>query len=170
MDTEKANAIGTQEDDATVAKEPRSHRAAKKPKGSNHQQAQPSADTSTAPKNNSGKGKEVPTAAKSKPAPKAAKATPAPKKQKDKTRKHKSTEADHSSKNPGIKGDAPAPNTERPAPSANVEPAALLSRASTKEIEDKESKRKAYKARKQRFYNSLTSQPLNMEIPTILNS
>lgn len=38
---------------------------------------------------------------------------------------------------------------------------AAIRRASTNEIEDKEAKRKAYKARKQRFYNSLTSTDLN---------
>lgn len=39
---------------------------------------------------------------------------------------------------------------------------AAIKRASTSEIEDKEAKRKAYKARKQRFYNSLTSTDLNI--------
>lgn len=49
------------------------------------------------------------------------------------------------------------PQEEKPGPNATSDIAASLARANTTDIEDKEAKRKAYKARKQRFYNSLNS-------------
>ena len=52
------------------------------------------------------------------------------------------------------------PQEEMPDPKAASQVAASLARANTTDIEDKEAKRKAYKARKQRFYNSLNSPPL----------
>lgn len=98
----------------------------------------------------SGKQQSAPEPAKQKAT--AAKTKPQP------TRKGRE-DATASAPPAGKKGDKPAAVADAADVDKTGEKALMntLQRADTKEVEDQVAKRKAYKARKQRFYNSLTS-------------